>query len=92
VDQSFQAGFGKHHSREDQIIQVTKLISNGFHSRPARYTVAALLDYSKAYERVWRQELIITMYEIGIPMQLLRWLWSFLQNRHARVYYNGSFS
>ena len=51
-----------------------------------------MLDYSKAYDRVWRQELLLEMIEVGVPLQMVRWFRSFLENRTAQVLYNGSYS
>ena len=48
-----------------------------------------LLDYSKAYDRVWRQDLILSMSEKGVPGTMLRWINNFLENRIARVEVNG---
>jgi ribonuclease HI len=38
---------------------------------------------------VWKEKLLMTMIDRGIPMQMIRWLNSFLQNRQARVRVNG---
>ena len=43
-----------------------------------------LIDFSKAYDTVWRQKLLISMLEAGIPMTFIRWLHSFLTDRRAR--------
>ena len=48
-------------------------------------TVMALLDYSKAYDRVWREDLLLTMLDKGVPYQMVKWVRAFLQNRRARV-------
>ena len=51
---SAQAGFRKNKSTEDQVLRITQHISDGFQSKPAKRTVLAMIDYSKAYDRVWR--------------------------------------
>ena len=76
-----QAGFRKQRSTEDQVLRITQAVSDGFQTKPARRTLMVMLDYSKAYDRVWRQEL-----------QMVRWFRSFLENRTAQVLYNGSYS
>ena len=84
-----QAGFRKGRSCEDQILRFTQNISDGFQESPARRTVMLLLDYSKAYDRVWCQDLILSMSEKGVPGTMLRWINNFLENRIARVEVNG---
>ena len=44
-----------------------------------------LLDFSSAYDTVWREKLLTSLYEQGIPLQFIRWLSCFLSNRVARV-------
>ena len=51
-----------------------------------------LLDFSKAYGTVWQQRLRLSMVDMGVPMPLVRWLNSFLQNRRAQVRFNGATS
>ena len=84
-----QAGFRKGRSCEDQIIRITQAIEDGFQQKPKSLrSVLVLLDFSKAYDTVWRQRLLLTMYKKGVPLQFLRWLYGFLQNRQAKVLYN----
>jgi len=58
----------------DQIIQITQLVSDGFQSKPPACTMAAQLDYSEADNRVFEEDIILTMFKLGVPMQMLRWL------------------
>ena len=87
-----QAGFRKGRSCEDQITRIVQKISDGFHSKPFQRSVMVLLDFSKAYDTVWKQRLLLTMADKGVPMPLIRWLHSFLSNRQARVRFNGTTS
>jgi len=88
-----QAGFRKQRSCEDQILRITQHISDGFQQKPkARRTVMVLLDYSQAYDRVWREDLLLDMVNLGVPLQMVIWLRAFLNNRTAQVLYNGAFS
>ena len=48
-----------------------------------------LLDYSKAYDTVWREELLLGMLEKGVPVRMVRWCMGFLRNRQARVRMDG---
>ena len=87
-----QAGFRKQRSCEDQILRINQSISDGFQAKPAKRTILVLLDYSKAYDRVWRQDLMLDMINMGVPMQMMRWIRAFISNRMAQVLYNGSYS
>ena len=43
-----------------------------------------LLDYSKAFDTIWRSKLLLSMAEKGVPIEYVSWMNSFLQNRQAR--------
>ena len=51
-----------------------------------------LLDYSKAFDTVWRQRLLLSMAGKGVPIDYVVWINSFLQNRQARVRLHGATS
>ena len=44
-----------------------------------------LLVFSKAYDTVWREKLLLQLLNTGIPSPFIRWIWSFLDDRRARV-------
>ena len=69
----FQACFRKGRSCEDQILCITQAIDDG--------SVLVLLDFSRAYDTVWRQRLLLSMHDQGVPLQFMRWLHHFLRNR-----------
>ena len=79
-----QAGFRKLRSCEDQVLRISHTISDGFQERPSKRGVMVLLDYSKAYDTVWREELLLGMLRKGVPERLVRWCMGFLRNRQAR--------
>ena len=85
-----QAGFRKGRGVEDQVLRITQSITDGFHNREKSLLV--LLDFSKAYDTIWRQRLLLTLLKRGIPEAYVLWLRSFLENRQARVKFNGSVS
>ena len=89
MDGDAQAGFRKGRSCEDQITRVVQHISDGFNRSPFHRSVMVLLDFSKAYDTVWRERLLLTMIDTGVPMPLIQWLNGFLSNRRARVRFNG---
>ena len=87
-----QAGFRKGRSCEDQILRITQNISDGFQKKPMGRTVLLMLDYSKAYDKVWVQDLLMDMIKKGVPAMFIKWIRAFLQDRTAKVLYNGSLS
>lgn len=87
---SAQAGFRKQRSCEDQILRLTQGVSDGL--QRGKRTLMVLIDYSKAYDRVWQEELMMGMIEKGVPMLFMRWIRSFLAVRTAQVMYNGALS
>ena len=66
-----QAGFRKGRSCEDQILKVVQAIENGFAKPEMERTVLVLLDFSSAYDTVWREKLLTSLYEQGIPLQFI---------------------
>ena len=85
-----QAGFRKGRSCEDQIIKLIQNISDGFQAKPMRRTVMALLDYSKAYDRTWKERLLSKLHDFGTPRQMTLWIEAFLRTRTAEVVINGT--
>ena len=87
-----QAGFRALRGTEDQVIRISQSVSDGFQARPAKRTVMALLDFSKAYDTVWRTDLLGILMDAGIPFPIVRWIRGFLTHRRASVRLNGALS
>ncbi len=49
----------------------------------------ALLDYAKAFDLVWREDLLITAIDKSVPISYAGWLRGFLFNIKAEVQING---
>ena len=64
---------------------MAQAIEDGFQKKPVQCSVLALLDFSKAYDTVWGEKLPLHILDIGIPATIIRWLYSFLNDRRARV-------
>ena len=88
----FQAGFCKGWSCENQITRIVQAIEDGFQQRPIKYSVLTLLDFSKAYDTVWREKLLLHMLNTGIPPTFIHWIRSFLNDRRGRVQLFSVFS
>ena len=83
-----QAGFRKGRGAEDQVLRISQAVADGF--QKSERSVLALLDFSKAYDTVWRQRLLRTLARRGIPAKYVLWLSAFLTNRQARVRFHGT--
>ena len=88
----FQAGFRKGRSCEDQILRVLQKIEDGFQRKLMQRSVMVLLDFSKAYDTVWKEKLLDSMLEKGVPVTYIRWLRAFLSDRRAKVNLNNTLS
>ncbi len=84
-----QAGFRTSRSGEDQILRVTQTISNGYQATKPKRTVRALLDFSKTFDRAWKENLLLRAVDKVLPLTFAKWLRDFLSNRQARVQING---
>ena len=51
-----------------------------------------LLDYSKAFDTVWRSRLLLSMADKGVPLEYVKWINSFLLNRQASERLHGTTS
>ena len=74
----FQAGFRKARSCEDQITRIVREIEDGFQQLPMKHSVLALLDFSKAYDTVSREKLLLHVLNTGIPSTFIHCIRSFL--------------
>ena len=63
-----QTGFRKDRGCEDQILKISQGIEDAFHQNPRKSSVLVLLDFSKAYDTVWRQKLLNSMLNTGVPL------------------------
>ena len=72
--------------------QIVQAIEDGFQKRPMQRSVLTLLYFSKAYDTVWREKLLLHMLNTGIPPSFIRWICSFLSDRRGRVQLFNVFS
>ena len=71
------------------MVSLAQSISDGFQVRPSQRTVLALLDFSSAYDTVWRDGLLGVLMDAGVPRKFVRWVAGFLRNRQSRVRFDG---
>lgn len=76
-----QEGFRRFRSTTQALLRLTQDIANGFNNR--EMTVAVMIDLEKAYDSVWRDGLLLKLYEKGIKGKIWFWLRDFLRERTA---------
>ena len=81
----FQVGFHEGRSGEDQILRIVQVIVDEFQQRSMQCSVLMLLDFSKEYDTVWLEILLLCMLGTGITMTFICWLCYFLTNHRACV-------
>ena len=77
---------------EDQIGQLTQLINNGFQFHPVSWFLLTLFDFSRAFDRVWRNSLLLKLQQLGPPRCAHHWLGNFLSGQQCPVDINGTLS
>ena len=82
-----QAGFRRFYSTEDQVTHVSQEIEDAFQEQ--KVVLAAWIDLQKAFDKVWKDGLLVKLQRSGISNQMLHWICSYLHNRRARVSVNG---
>ena len=82
-----QSGYRKFDSTIKQLLNITHEIYSAFN---LDHDVCAIfLDLSKAFDRVWRQGLIVKLKRIAIEGEMLGIISSFLEVRYQRVTLDG---
>ena len=81
----YQAGFCKGWICEDQIIWIVQATEYDFQQRPMQHSILTLLDFSKAYDMVWREILLLHTLDTGIPSTFVRWIRSFFNDHRASI-------
>ena len=69
----------------DQLGRLSQRIFDAFEAKKPQRAVLVLLDFARAYDRVWRAALYSKMARMGIPGCFTRWVKAFLSDRRARV-------
>ena len=82
-----QAGFRQYRSTEDQTTHLAQAIEDAFQAK--KVMLATFIDFQKAFDKVWKDGLLVKLLRSGIHGNMYRWTKSYLHNRRARVLVNG---
>ena len=89
---SKHTGFRPADSTVNQLLVITQDIFKSFDCNPVLDVRSVFLDISKAFDRVWHDDLICKLRRIGADSNLLGTIKSFLSNRQQRTVINGKSS
>ena len=82
-----QFGFRKKHSCESQLLLTVDDLARGL--RDKEQIDAILLDFSKAFDKVPHERLLLKLHYVGVRGQLLSWIRDFLTDRTQQVILEG---
>jgi ribonuclease HI len=80
-----QAGFRKHRSTEDQVLKIAQHAQDGLRHRDRKRSILVLVDFSRAFDKVWKKALFSKLLDKGAPTCLIKWIKEFLRDRKACV-------
>jgi hypothetical protein len=79
-----QSGFRKGHNTTTTLIKVTDEIRKAIDDR--KLTLLLLFDFSKAFDKVHHELLLVKLKSLGFSPPTLRWFLSYLTSRSQRVF------
>ena len=82
-----QTGYRRHRSTEDQLALIAQEIENAFQEK--KKTVTVFFDMTKAFDKVWREGLLLKVLQCGVSGRMYGWIRCFLHDRSARVRLDG---
>lgn len=85
-----QFGFRQGPNTTPQALRLVEKIYERYHNHDK--TVVAFLEIAKAFDRVWKDELLYKMSRARISRQLVKIIQSFLDQRTVQVRINGMLS
>ena len=85
-----QTGYRKHRSTEDQLAYLAQNIKDAFQEK--RKVLAVFFDLSNAFDKVWKEGLLVKLLWTGVRSKMYMWIQHFLFARTARVKLDGILS
>ena len=85
-----QTGYRKHRSTEDQLAYLAQNIEDAFQEK--RKVLAVFFDLSNAFDKVWKEGLLVKLLRTGVRSKMYMWIQHFLFARTARVKLDGILS
>ena len=85
-----QADFLSECNTEYQLLRLSNSITDGFQCSPMKRTVLTINDYKRAYDRTWRDALLVKMLRKGASSHMIRWIRVWLVNRQRWITFEGA--
>ena len=82
-----QTGYRKFRSTEDQLTYLAQNIEDAFQEK--RKVLAVFFDLSNAFDKVWKEGLLVKLLRTGMRCKMYMWIQHFLFARTARVKLDG---
>lgn len=78
-----QSGFRSHRSTIDHLTRLADQIYKSY--SVGHYTVATFIDFSNAFDMLWKRGLLYKLSKLGIRGNMYEWINGFLSDRSVRV-------
>ena len=78
-----QSAYRKNRSTEDQLVYLAQELENAFQEK--KKVLAAFVDLTKAFDKVWKEGLLLKLLNKKVEGKMYHWIRDFLQHRTARV-------
>nr|KAG5705581.1 hypothetical protein BaRGS_034779 [Batillaria attramentaria] len=85
-----QTGYRKFRNTEDQLALLVQDIENAFQEK--KKTLAVFFDLTRAFDKVWKEGLILKLLRAGVRDKMHKWIHHYLFGRTARVKLDGFLS
>ena len=85
-----QSGFRPGDSTTNQLLDLVDTIHQSFDAIPTLEVRAVFMDISKAFDKVWHDNLIFKLRQNGVSGRLLNLFENYLSDRKQRVVLNGA--
>ncbi|KAJ4426411.1 hypothetical protein ANN_27225 [Periplaneta americana] len=87
---SNEAGFRRNRSTRQQVTKLNQHIMAALDK--SKVLTAVSVDFSSANDSVWKENLILKLYKVGVTSNMLKWFESFIGERYCKVKYGHSYS
>lgn len=85
-----QSAYRKNRSTEDQLVYLIQKIENAFQEK--KKVLAVFVDLTKAFDKVWKEGLLLKLLRKKIEGKMYTWIQNYLQYRTTRVKLDGKTS